>query len=25
MVTEAGVQWLAKKLDIAITHKDAAA
>lgn len=25
MVTEAGVQWLAKKLDITITHKDAAA
>lgn len=25
MVSEAGVQWLAKKLDITITHKDAAA
>jgi hypothetical protein len=25
MVTEAGVPWLAKKLGIAITHKDAAA
>jgi hypothetical protein len=25
MVTEAGVQWLAKKLGITITHKDAAA
>lgn len=25
MVTEAGVQWLAKKLEIVITNKDAAA
>jgi hypothetical protein len=25
MVTEAGVHWLAKKLDITITNKDAAA
>ena len=25
MVTETGVQWLAKKLGITITHKDAAA